>query len=95
MIKLKGPFNYKGSLLEAGTVMVLDADLEKVMIENDAAEAYEPKETEQATADVELDLSKLDKKELLEHATMLGIEGLTQKMANGEIIARIEEYGKV
>lgn len=95
MIKLKGPFNYKGTLLEAGVVIQLDPEVEAVMIKNDTAEKFEAEPAIKNTDEETLDLSKLNKKSLLEHALTLGIEGLNHNMTNAEIIARIEEHGKV
>lgn len=42
MIKLKSPYNGKGSILEADTVLSLPADVEKNMVVSGNAEYYKP-----------------------------------------------------
>lgn len=86
MIRLKEALNYRGTIIEAGTVVgFLPPGLQDRLIKSKAAELVKP-ETEKTQ---EKPLEKKKKAELLEIAAGLGIEGLTENTPNEEIIEAI------
>lgn len=105
MIKLKKPFNYKGGILEAGTIVTL-GELEERLIANGVAEKYAPI-SEQPELDIDRTLDGIKppgpslnpsleeilqaktKAELLEYVEQAGIDGISDKNKKEEIIAAL------
>lgn len=98
MIKLNKPFNYKGGILEAGTIVTL-GELEERLIANGVAEKYAPI-SEQPELDIDRTLDGINppleeilqaktKAELLEYVEQAGIDGISDKNKKEEIIAAL------
>ena len=105
MIKLKKPLNYRGGILEAGTIVSL-GDLEEKLVANGVAEKYTPV-SEQPEPVIEQTLNVSEppapnlnpsleeilqaktKAELLEYVEQAGIDGISDKNKKEEIIAAL------
>lgn len=90
MIRLKFPLNYRGVLIETGSVVeYLPVELQEKLIKSGAAERVVPETVKKEKPADEKPIDKMTKAELLELATKLFISGVSEEMTKAEIIELI------
>lgn len=92
MIKLKAPLNYRGVLIEKDSIIgYLPVELQEKLIKSGAAERFIPKVAKEEKSVDEKPIDKMTKSELLEFATKLGIQDVSEQNTKAEIIKAIAD----
>ncbi|HWQ29877.1 MAG TPA: hypothetical protein VN549_02715 [Negativicutes bacterium] len=94
MIILKSPYNGKGGIVEAGTLLALPPAVEKNLVDDGNAEYCKP-DAAAKSLDNKKPLHELTKAEMIERAAELGVADIKETMSKAEMITRIEEHGKL
>lgn len=90
MIRLKSSLNYRGVLIEKGSVIgYLPVELQEKLIKSGAAERVVPEAEKENKTTSEKTIDKMTKAELLEYAAKAGIPGISEDMTKAEIIDAI------